>query len=248
MSGYKSETKNRKDNLKGLGFLPSFSIYILASIAMLIQTRYLIPFLSYVTGMEIVLSWFIVAALGIFSPLLLLAFFIIKHEGFSLNRETWRGRMRFSSLSAKDWAWSIGSLIIIALLSALMMKTISLFVDKIEHAPPFMAFEPLTADRYWLLLAWLPYWILNIMGEEILWRGTMLPRQEIAFGKWTWLVHGTGWALFHVAFGWQLLLTLLPIIFIQPYVVQRRKNSWVGVIIHAGLNGPSFAAIALGII
>jgi membrane protease YdiL (CAAX protease family) len=76
----------------------------------------------------------------------------------------------------------------------------------------------------------------------------MLPRQEIAFGKWTWILHGVGWGLFHIAFGWQLLLTLLPILFIQSYVVQRRQNTWIGVIIHAGINGPGFLAIAFGMI
>jgi len=111
-----------------------------------------------------------------------------------------------------------------------------------------MSFEPLTAGRYWLLAVWFPYWILNIMGEEILWRGVMLPRQELAFGNKTWIVHGLGWGLFHIAFGWQLLITLLPILFIQSYVVQQRKNSWIGVIVHAGINGPGFLAIAFGLL
>jgi membrane protease YdiL (CAAX protease family) len=109
-----------------------------------------------------------------------------------------------------------------------------------------MSFEPLTSGRYWLLAVWFPYWIINIFGEEILWRGVMLPRQEAAFGKYTWIVHGSGWGLFHIAFGWQLLIILIPLIFIQSYVVQKTKNSWTGVIIHSGLNGPSFLAISFG--
>ncbi len=76
----------------------------------------------------------------------------------------------------------------------------------------------------------------------------MLPRQDIAFGKGTWILHGVGWGLFHIAFGWQLLITLLPILFIQSYVVQRRQNTWIGVIIHAGINGPGFLAIAFGMV
>jgi len=45
-----------------------------------------------------------------------------------------------------------------------------------------------------------------------------------------------------------LLITLIPLIFIQSYIVQKTKNSWVGVIMHGGINGPSFIAIALGLI
>ncbi len=128
------------------------------------------------------------------------------------------------------------------------MKAAELIAGSYDPTPPFMAFEPLRAGRYWLLLVWAPFWILNILGEEILWRGVMLPRQELAFGKRAWIVHGLGWALFHAAFGWQLLVTLIPLIFIQSYIVQRTRNSWLGVVLHGGINGPSFLAIAFGLL
>jgi hypothetical protein len=72
----------------------------------------------------------------------------------------------------------------------------------------------------------------------------MLPRQEASLGSQAWLANAVGWLLFHSAFGWQLCLLLVPILVILPYVVQRRQNSWVAVIIHAGLNGPGFVAVA----
>lgn len=63
-----------------------------------------------------------------------------------------------------------------------------------------------------------------------------------------WFIQGIGWSLFHITFGWQLLLTLIPLIFILSWTVQKTKNSWVGVIIHGGLNGPTFLAISFGLI
>ena len=156
--------------------------------------------------------------------------------------------MRFKPKTTADWLWTLGSLVTIGVLSTIVMKLLEMAFGQFDHSPPFMSFEPLSAGRYWLLAVWFPYWLLNIMGEEMLWRGVMLPRQEAAFGNYAWIIHAIGWAVFHIAFGWQLLLTLLPILFILPYAVQRRQNSWIGVIIHAGLNGPSFIAIALGII
>lgn len=56
-----------------------------------------------------------------------------------------------------------------------------LIVGEFDHAPPSLSFEPLPAGRYWLLLAWMPYRILNIPGEKFLWRGVMRPRQEACF-------------------------------------------------------------------
>jgi membrane protease YdiL (CAAX protease family) len=234
--------------LRKLVLFPSFSIYVVAALLMFIQTNFLIPYLSKVTGQETILFWFIVAAIGIFTPLIILGIIILKIEGFQINRETITSRLRFRKLTKSDLMWTLIGFLAIAVLSGLIMKLLEIIIGQFDHSPKFMSFEPLTKGRYWLLLIWAPYWILNILGEEFIWRGVMLPRQEIAFGKYTWIIHGFGWGLFHIAFGWKLLVTLIPIIFILPFIVQKTKNTWTGVILHGGLNGPSFIAICFGII
>ena len=239
---------NKATDLKKLGLVSSFSIYIPAAILMFVLTKYLIPYLSKITGEETILFWFIVAGLGVFTPLIIAALIILKSEGYSISKRTWTKRLRFRRITKKDLIWSIVGLILIGVFSGLIMYILELIIGKFDHSPAFMSFEPLTKGRYWLLLIWFPYWILNILGEEFLWRGVMLPRQEIAFGKHAWLINGLGWGIFHIAFGWQLLITLIPIILILPYIVQKTKNSWTAVIIHGGLNGPSFIAICFGLI
>ncbi len=237
-----------KNNIKGIGLLKSLLIFGTASVAMILETQFLIPFLSKRTGCEPIIFWFIVAGLGLFLPLLILACFILRSEGVKVNKSAWKDRLRFKKMNKADWLWSIGAIIVIGILSFAIMSLLEVLIGKVENHTTFMAFETLTPDRYWILLMWLPYWILNIMGEEILWRGVLLPKQEIVFGKTTWLIHGALWGIFHIAFGWNLLLTLIPILLIQPYVVQRRKNSWIGVVIHAVINGPSFIAISFGLL
>ncbi len=231
-----------------MGFSQSFSIYIPAALFLFIETKYLIPFLSDNTGQETVLFWFIVAGLGIFLPLVITAVLILKSEGYNFSKDTWSNRLRFKRMGTGDLLWSIGGIIIILIFSASIMEGLEYIIGNFDHSPPFMSFEPLTSGRYWLLIIWFPYWLLNILGEEILWRGVMLPRQETAFGKYAWLINALGWWLFHIAFGWQLMVTLAPIIFIQSYIVQKTGNTWTGVIIHGGINGPSFLAIAFGLI
>lgn len=234
--------------LKKLDVVGSFAIYIPAALLMFGLTKFLIPYLSEIMNQEIILYWFIVGSLGIFTPLILTGLIILKFEGFSISKETWIGRFRFRKITRNDLLWCFSGLIAVGLLSGLIMKGLIIINGQFDHSPAFMSFEPLSKGRYWLLLVWLPYWILNILGEEFIWRGVMLPRQEIAFGKYAWLIHGFGWGLFHIAFGWQLLITLIPLIFIQSFIVQKTKNSWVGVIMHGGLNGPSFLAICFGLI
>ncbi len=237
-----------KNEIKGIGLLKSLLIFGIASAALILETQFLIPYLSNRTGCEPIIFWFLVASLGLFLPLLILAYFILKSENVKIGKHTWQDRLRFRRMNKADWLWAIGAIIVIGISSFAIMNLLEVFTGKVENQPVFMSFEPLTPDRYWILLLWLPYWILNIMGEEILWRGVLLPKQEIAFGKSTWLINGVLWGIFHIAFGWHLLLTLIPILLIQPYVVQRRKNTWIGVVIHAVINGPSFIAISFGLL
>lgn len=234
--------------IKPLGLFHSYMIYFSAALLMFVLTKYAIPNLSNRTGQETILFWFIVAGLGIFTPLIVMGIFLLKSEGYRLSKSTITERLRFKKLTKQDVLWSIGGLVLVMVISGGLMKLIELVVGRIDTSPPFMSFEPLSQGRYWLLAVWAPYWILNILGEEFLWRGVMMPRQELVFGRNTWIFHGIGWGLFHIAFGWQLLITLIPLIFIQSYIVQKTKNSWVGVIMHGSINGPSFIAIALGLI
>jgi len=234
--------------LKPISTAWSLLIFGLASFILFLQTRYLIPFLSRRTGFEPVVFWLIVAGLAMFLPLLLVACYILKKEGWSLDSSMWTKRLRFSKLTRVDWLQCLGAIIVIGILSFSIMKITEAVTGPMDSNPPFMKFEPLTAGRYWILLLWIVYWPLNIMGEEILWRGVLLPRQEIRYGKTTWIFHAIFWSIFHISFGWKLMLTMLPILFILPYIVQKQKNSWIGVIIHAVINGPSFIAIAFGVL
>lgn len=234
--------------LKKLGLPGSFAIYIPAAILMFCLTKYLIPWLSKVTGQETIFFWFLVAGFGIFLPLVITGILILKAEGQRCTKKLWIDRLRFSKITIRDMVYALTGMIVVGLLSLIIMKGLEIVIGKFEHSPSFISMEPLTPGRYWLLLVWFPYWILNIMGEEFLWRGVMLPRQELAFGKYTWIVHAIGWGIFHIAFGWKLILTLIPLIFILSYIVQKTKNTWIGVIMHGGINGPSFIAICFGLI
>lgn len=50
------------------------------------------------------------------------------------------------------------------------------------------------------------------------------------------------------AIGWRIAVVLLPIEAIVPYIVQRRRNTWLGMLIHGAYNGSGFILVALGVI
>lgn len=90
----------------------------------------------------------------------------------------------------------------------------------------------------------------NITAEELLWRGYILPRQELAYGKKAWLIHGLLWTLFH-SFKWWDMISLLPVCLLISYIAQKRQSIWPGFIAHYIVNGMGlimFLAAVLGVL
>jgi membrane protease YdiL (CAAX protease family) len=199
------------------------------------------------TTLEPVLLWFLVAGFALFVPLLLFGTFLLRGERTALSG-LWRERLRFCPITRSDWLWAVGSIGLVALLTMGTMALLKSLNSGFQLTPSFLQMQPLTAGRYWILGVWLPFWVVNILAEEFLWRAIVLPRQELALGRWAWLANGTGWMLFHLAFGAPIMVMLWPIALVLPYVVQRRRNTWIGIVIHAGLNGPGFLATAFGLV
>jgi membrane protease YdiL (CAAX protease family) len=89
--------------------------------------------------------------------------------------------------------------------------------------------------------------ILNISGEELWWRGYILPRQEVRHGKLAWIIHGIFWTLFHIPFWWNLI-ALLPSTLSLSYMASKLKNSTPGIIAHFIMNGLGLVMIILGVL
>jgi membrane protease YdiL (CAAX protease family) len=191
--------------------------------------------------------WFLAASLVLFGPLLLMAVLLLYRERGPGRQGSLGGRRQLHAMNGGDWLWAVGGLAAVSVLTGGIGVVLRvLHADKGLY-PSFMAFEPLGPGRYWILGAWLPFFVLNIVGEEFIWRGVALPRQEVACGERAWLVNGILWLLFHAAFPWQVLLTLVPITLILLYVVQRRRSTWAGIVIHAAFGALGFLVLAFGL-
>lgn len=211
----------------------------------------LIPQLTGPAGLHPALAWF-TGGITIFFPLFLLAFalpFLDGYRSFSSLRE----RLRLRSLSGRDWRIVGYSMLIIGGATGAIMGIAALLhtyagIPQLQTSPSFIKFEPFTPSERWMLSVWSVMFLFNILGEELLWRGYILSRQEASLGKNAWIANAAGWMLFHLCFGPSLMIMLLPIIIVLPYAVQQTKNTLVGMLIHALLNGPSFVLISLGIL
>lgn len=250
--GKRNHHKNTELTPLSLG--KSFSYFAIFSVLLFVATHYGIPGLTETTGLLSVLSWFVCGGVCVFVPLFITAIVAFKREGYAFNLSAFKARFRLHRMTKADWIWTIGAIIVIGVGMGLITvlwdwlhKTTGFF-HPLSTSPPFLEFHGFEKGQRWYLIFWLIFFFFNIFGEELLWRGYILPRQELAQKRFAWLYNGIFWTIFHFSFGLDLTIMLLPILFILPYVVQKRKNTWIGIIIHALINGPAFIAISLSLI
>ena len=171
-----------------------------------------------------------VAHLTVFILLFLLTIIALRVEGWSLSWETLRERLRFKRMDITAWKWTI-SFLLMYLVLGLFLNTIAQWVYEFFGYWPPDADIPLTNIPFLLLV-----FIANVFSEELLWRGYILPGQELEHGKFAWIVNGSLWSFFH-AFKWWAVPFLLVKQWMLPFVAQRTKNTTPAFLIHFVSNG-----------
>jgi membrane protease YdiL (CAAX protease family) len=202
------------------------------------------------------------AALCMPLALLFLAALIAYHkiEGRPLNRRAFAERMRLPRLRWRDVLWGLAIFVIggtgIGLLSSLILALIQggwmpvpanlpgIVDPQATFTPEMLAQSAggVIRGRWDIAVLYLVTFVFNVLGEELWWRGYILPRQELAFGRKTWLVHGLLWAGFHV-FKWWDILPLLPMCLLTGYCAQRTRSTWGALIGHILSNGLGLTAV-----
>lgn len=168
-----------------------------------------------------------------------------------------RARYRIKSFRFKDVVWGVGAFVVamlgMGLFSVLGTKMIAVGIIQIPKNLPLLLdpFAVLNEEsmnqlvggqivgNWKVLILYFIMLFFNITGEELLWRGYILPRQEKVYGKKTWLIHGIMWALFHGFKYWDVI-SLLPVCLAISFVAQKSKSIWPGFIAHYLINGIGF--------
>jgi membrane protease YdiL (CAAX protease family) len=170
------------------------------------------------------------AHLAVFMLLLFLTIIALRVEGWPLSCATLRERLRFKRMDATAWKWTLSLLVLYLLLGFLLNMLAQFVYDSLSFWPPD-ADIPLTNIPFLLVV-----FAINILSEELWWRGYILPRQELEHGRLAWIVNGILWSLFHV-FKWWAVPFLLLKQWMLPFVAQRTKNTSPAFLIHLTSNG-----------
>jgi membrane protease YdiL (CAAX protease family) len=124
------------------------------------------------------LHWFI-TGYCLFIPLFAGALLLARGGG----QASIRAALAVKPLSRKDRRYALGGTLLCFILSAGIMGAARaaagfLGTRPLDPTPWFMSFEPFAGSERLLLLVWLPMFVLNILGEELMWRGYIQIRLE----------------------------------------------------------------------
>jgi membrane protease YdiL (CAAX protease family) len=86
----------------------------------------------------------------------------------------------------------------------------------------------------------------TVLGEELLFRGFLLPRMNGAFGRRDWLANGVLFAVYHLHVPWVIPAGLLDT-FIIAYPSKRYRSALIGIAVHSA-QSVFFLALVLSLV
>lgn len=235
-------TQERISLAKAASIFISFTVYFF----FLLHT--VLPFMKKSFELNSSLYWFII---GFFLFIPIFLFPIIKLSiGSKKSFDQLRNELFIKSFSKKDWIYSLIGLLLSFVFTGLIFGA-SFILNKyfnvrmIVTTPWFIEVKPYHGYELLYLLIWLPMFFFNVVGEEILWRGYIQSRFD---AKYSWILCSILWLTFHLPFGLDLIIMLVPVMIIIPYIFDKTQNTTVGIFIHGLYNGPTFIMVVLGLI
>jgi membrane protease YdiL (CAAX protease family) len=221
-------------------FLFTIYFYFLLYIVLPVLRMYLL--------VNTAIYWFIIGYL-LFIPVFFTAIIMTRIEG-NHNLKDIFSALNIKPFNKNDWKYSLIGIFLVIIFSGIIFFG-SFLLNKhcglrlLETKIWFMEIHPFKGFDKLLLLLWLPMFIFNIFGEELLWRGYIQSRLK---NKNRWPICSVMWLLFHLPFGIDFMILLIPIVIIIPYIHSKTTNTLIGCFIHGLYNGPAFILIALGVI
>lgn len=87
----------------------------------------------------------------------------------------------------------------------------------------------------------------TVLGEELLFRGLLLPRMAGVFGRWDWLANGLLFGCYHLHQPWGIPASILSGMFLYAWPTRRFRSSWFGIVAHSG-QSVFLAILLLGLV
>ena len=86
----------------------------------------------------------------------------------------------------------------------------------------------------------------TVLGEELLFRGLLLPRMQGAFGRWDWLANGVLFGLYHLHTPWSIPANTLDTFFVS-LPARHYRSALLGIAVHSAQT-VVFTVMLLGLV
>jgi membrane protease YdiL (CAAX protease family) len=187
----------------------------------------------------------------------LLAMIIVYREEGDLRWTTLKRRLRLNApLDPKTgeprrklWLWLIPLVLLHTIGAMMILPAVDhwVYTDLLPFLAPPPGYElggflqspeagPLFLGNWKIMGIFLVMIVFNLLGEELLWRGVLLPRMNGVFGKWDWLANGVLGILYHVSMPWSWFGTTgINWIFFYALPSRYFRSTWFGIILHGSI-------------
>ena len=179
-----------------------------------------------------------------------LAVLLVYREQGSLRWAVWKDALWLHSPRSHTTG-RIGGWLWLVLIPALLIFTAEGFIPWPFPPPPGHDFATIAqsgAFAAFMSSNWVWYAVLvalslfnTVLGEELLFRGVLLPRMQGAFGRWDWVANGFLFAVYHLHEPWLIPSSLVDILALS-YPSRRYRSALMGIIVHSS---QSFLFLAL---
>lgn len=183
-----------------------------------------------------------------------LSMFIVYHEEGNLRLATIRRRFWLNlpispasgMVNKRLWWTLIPFILLVAVLELVVsppLNTLWTALFPIMAEPPgynmTALFETPDMRAQWvgawhLVALYVVLSVFNVfLGEELLFRGVLLPRMRGVFGRWDWVVNSVIFAFYHLHQPWLIpgnVVSTLP----MAYSGKRFRSNWFPIILHSG--------------
>ncbi len=135
-------------------------------------------------------------------------------------------------VGGRVWWWVLPFVALFALEAALPGPTGSLSRDFGEFLESDRGEEFFSGAWGWFAVVVVLAVFNSVLGEELLFRGLLLPRMKGVFGRGDWIANGVLFAVYHLHTPWVIPTTLVDI-FALSYPSRRFQSAWMGIIVHS---------------
>lgn len=196
-----------------------------------------------------------------------LALLFVYYEKGNLRWSTIRQRLwlnapqdpKTGEFKGRLWLWLIPIIILLAASEsaiAPMLNQLWVLIFPSFAEPSSFAFATLLGSAevqeelvgaWWFLALFLLMGTFNILGEEFLLRGVLLPKMAGTFGKWDWVANGILMGAYHWHQPWMIPGGILAGVFCFAFPAKRFRSVWMSLIPHS-IQIVIFTFLILGIV